>query len=114
MTFSDIVSGQYIVLLNMKFTPMVSNSHKSKTKKSYARRRKEPPDPRKARVGRKTLERQHEDFEAQHERRMPCEACPCRWCSQPAQIRVVNAFSILPVYIEEHAQALVARPVDDA
>ena len=50
MTFSDLVSRECIVLINMKFTPMVSNSHKSKTKKSYARRRKEPPDPRKARV----------------------------------------------------------------
>ena len=55
MTFSDLVSRECIVLLNMKFTPMVSNSHKSKTKKSYARRRKEPPDPRKARVAERHL-----------------------------------------------------------
>ena len=47
MTFSDLVSGECIVLLNLKFTPMVSNSHKSKTKKSYARRRKEPRTPEK-------------------------------------------------------------------
>ena len=31
------------VLLNLKFTPMASNSHKNDTDKSYERRRKEPP-----------------------------------------------------------------------
>ena len=41
MTFSDLVSGEYIVLLNMEFTPMASTSHKKDMNKSYERRRKE-------------------------------------------------------------------------
>ena len=43
MAFSDLASSLYIVLLNVKFTTMASNSHKTDTDKSYDRRRKEPP-----------------------------------------------------------------------
>ena len=49
------------------------------------------------------LRRNHsprEGFEAQLERGMHCEPCPCCWRSQTAQVRVVNASSILLVYIE--------------
>ena len=45
---------------------------------------------------------------------MHFEACLCYWRSQLAQVRVVKASSILPVYSDEHAQALVARLVGDA
>ena len=108
------MSSEYIVLLNMKFTPMASTSHKNDMNKSYERRRKRGRPPLIRPGGGTTLVHQHDDFEAQHERRMPCEACPCRWRSQLAQVRVVNASSILPVCSDEHAQALVARLVGDA
>ena len=50
MAFSDLASSLYIVLLNMNFTTMASNSHKNDTNKSYERRRKEPPARSEARV----------------------------------------------------------------
>ena len=36
MAFSDLASSLYIVLLNVKFTTMASNSHKNDTDKSYS------------------------------------------------------------------------------